>query len=671
MRLRPFSTILAGLFAAVWVLQASAQVPSVPLPAPVTPVTADARAKVLPELPAVGTHPLTLADAEAWLDGFMPYALQRGDIPGAMVIVVKDGTILLGKGYGYADVAARKPVDPHSTMFRPGSVSKLFTWTAVMQLVEQGKLDLDKDVNAYLDFTIPPRDGKPVTLRNLMTHTAGFDESARALIVTDPKQMATLGQGLKRWVPPRVTAAGSTPAYSNYGAALAGYIVERVSGESFDEYIERHIFAPLGMKHSTFRQPLPKQFQADMSKGYKPGAVEPQPYELIGGLAPAGGLAASGDDMGRFMIAHLQRGAFGGNRILGEDTARQMHDTATTHLPPLNRMLLGFYESNINGHRVITHAGDTQWFHSELNLFVDDGVGLYISVNSPGKEGVAGAIRGALFTQFSDRYFPGPSQDGKVDARTAREHAQLMAGRYLFSRRAHTTFLAPLYMLGQSKVIANDDGTLTIPDLKNLAGQPKKWREIAPFVWRNVDGGDRLAAQVADGRVVRFGYDPYPFMLFEPVPWWLSAGWLLPLVLAALAALALTVLAWPVSALIRRRYGVAYGLSGRDARAHRLVRIVSLAVLAIMVAMVITVGMIVINLDSAGTGMDVWIHIVRVLALLVFVGGTAIALWNAGVVLRSQRKWPAKLWAVVLAVSCLTVLYVGVVFHIVGYSANY
>ena len=672
MRPSATSTILATLFAMMFALPSSAQ--GVPNSASSTRdplVKIEDRVGLAPTMPAAGTHVLTQADAEAWLDGFMPYALQRGDIPGAVVVVVKDGHVLLQKGYGYSDVAARKPVDPENTLFRPGSVSKLVTWTAVMQLVEQGKIDLDKDVNAYLDFTIPSRDGKPVTVRNLMTHTAGFDETARALITTDPKAMATLAQGLKGAIPELVTDPGSTPAYSNYGASLAGYIVQRVSGEPFDDYVERHIFAPLGMQHSTFRQPLPGQFQDGMSKGYKPGSDKPEPFELIGGLAPAGSMAASGADMGRFMLAHLQGGAVGGARILRVDTARQMHETIAPHIGPLNAMLLGFYQTNTNGHRVITHAGDTQWFHSELNLLLDDGVGMYVSFNSPGKEGVAGVIRGTLFNQFMNRYFPGPSQDGKIDAATARAHAQLMAGRYIFTRRAHTTFLAGLYLLGQPAVTVNADGTITVSDLTNLAGEPKKWREIAPFVWRNVDGTDRLAAQVENGKVVRFGYDAYPFMLFEPVPWWLSQGWLLPAWMCALAALLLTVLAWPISALVRRHYRVAYGLTDRDARAHRWIRIAALADLAVTLAAISTVVLIATNLDSAGPGMDAWIHAMRLLSLVVLVGAAAIGLWNAAVVLRSGRRWTAKLWAIVLALSCLAVLYAGVVAHIVGFSANY
>ena len=206
----------AGVSFAIVTLLAtvSAQVPSI---APAKPLTPETGANVPAEIPGAGSHALTKEDAEAWFDGFFPYALQRGDIAGAVVVVIKDGNILLPKGYGFADVAARKPVDPERTLFRAGSVSKLFTWTAVMQQVERGKLDLDADVNTYLDFKIPPRDSKPITVRNLMTHTAGFDENARALIVTNGKDLPPLDRPLKHWTPPRVTAAGSTPAYSTTG----------------------------------------------------------------------------------------------------------------------------------------------------------------------------------------------------------------------------------------------------------------------------------------------------------------------------------------------------------------------------------------------------------------------------------------------------------------------
>ncbi len=633
MIIRPISIALTMAIIFMLTTPAPAQVPSIAPPKTVPPTGAPETGAQTPKVPPSGAQPLTKADVEAWLDGFTPYALQRGDVAGAVVVVVKDGQVLLAKGYGYADVAARKPVDPERTLFRAGSVSKLFTWTAVMQLVEQGKLDLDADINGYLDFKIPPRNGKPITLRNLMTHTPGFDEAIRALIIANPKDLPTLEAGL-------------------------------------DDYIEQKIFAPLSMTQATFRQPLPERFKPDMSKGYKVASGEPQPFELVT-LPPAGSLSISGTAMAPFLIAHLQNGAFGSGRILQEATAVEMHGTAATVIPPLNRMLLGFYENNINGHRVITHGGDTTYFHTELNLFPDDGVGLYISVNSLGKDGAAGPIRTMLFKEFSDRYFPAPLPEGSVDAKTAKEHAQLMAGRYTFTRRTHTTFLSLLNLLGEIQVSANNDGTITVNELKGTDEQPKKWREIAPFVWRNVAGGDRLAAKAENGRVVRFGYDEYPFMLFEPVPWWWSSGWLLPLWIAGLVALGLTVLAWPVSALVRRRYGVKYDLTGTDARAHRLVRIAALLVVAVMLAWVFLAQLIETNLDWIGPRMDGPLILLRLLSGLVFIGAAAVGLWNAWLVLCSKRRWVAKVWSVVLALAFLIVLYVALIFHLIGYSANY
>ncbi|MFM7785607.1 MAG: serine hydrolase domain-containing protein, partial [Gammaproteobacteria bacterium] len=184
-----------------------------------------------------GARTLNAADAEARLDGFMPYAIARGDVAGAVVTIVKDGQVLVAKGYGYADVEKKTPVDPATTMFRPGSVSKLVTWTAVMQQVEAGKLDLDTDVNTYLDFTLPERDDGPVTLRHILTHTVGFEEQVKGLITEDPAPAMSLGEYARNYPPTRIFRAGTTPAYSNYATALAGYLVERASGQSFDDYV--------------------------------------------------------------------------------------------------------------------------------------------------------------------------------------------------------------------------------------------------------------------------------------------------------------------------------------------------------------------------------------------------------------------------------------------------
>lgn len=615
-------------------------------------------------------HPLSAADAEAWLDGYFPYALHAGDIAGAVVVIIKDGQVLLEKGYGHADFDKRIPVDPKRTLFRWGSTSKLFTWTAVMQLVEQGKIDLDADVNQYLDFKIPSREGKPITMRDVMTHTAGFEERLTGLIGAKTDGVEPLEQFVKRFVPSRIFAPGETPAYSNYATALAGYIVARVSGEPFDDYMDQHLFKPLGMSNSTFRQPLPEGLGANMSKAYRVASLPDKPFEIVG-PAPAGSLASTGDDMSHFMIAHLQNGRYGSGQILKPETAEQMHSTALTILPRLNRMLLGFYEDNYNGHRVIAHGGDTQWFHSDLHLFIDDGVGLLVSVNSVGHEGAAQEVRSRLLHEFADRYLPGPTADGKVDEKIATEHASMIAGRYSVSRRAESNFVSLLYLSLQATVADNGDGTISVSSATSPSGVPLRWREIAPFIWRQEHGKDLLAARTEDGRVVRFSFgEESPIVMYDRTPWSKSAGWWLPVIMISLLTLLLTALAWPVSAVIRRRYGAPYALTGLNARAHRLVRIASAACALVFIGWVVLVITMTSDLDLIAK-VNGWIALLRILSPFVFVGGAAVGLWNVWIVARGQRRWWAKLWAVLLAISLSVVLWAALAFHLISFRTGF
>src|SRR5947208_2438424 len=229
-----------------------------PAPSPLLSLPSPPPAKVPTVAPQPSPPPaLTRADFETFLDALIPSQLQNRNIAGAVVSVVKDGQVLFQKGYGYADFEAKKPVLPDKTLFRPGSISKLFTAIAVMQLVEQGKLELDRDVNGYLDFAIPKTYPDPVTLRQLLTHTAGFEDTLKNLFVAHESDLKPLRTYLVNQMPARIFAPGKVPSYSNYGFTLAGYIVERVSGERFERYIENHILKPLRMTNSTFDQPLP------------------------------------------------------------------------------------------------------------------------------------------------------------------------------------------------------------------------------------------------------------------------------------------------------------------------------------------------------------------------------------------------------------------------------
>ena len=613
---------------------------------------------------------LTAADADAWLDGYLPHALKTGDIAGAVVAVVKDGEVLTERGYGYADVAAKKPVDPKLTLFRPGSVSKLFTWTAVMQLVEAGKIDLDADVNQYLDFKIPAREGKPITMRNLMQHTAGFEEQAKGIITENPKAPGFEAL-LKAWVPERVFAPGTTPAYSNYGAALAGYIVQRLSGESFDSYIDKHIFEPLEMTHSTFRQPLPPELAPLMSKGYRTASGEPGAFEIVG-PAPAGSLSSPGEEMAHFMIAHLQGGEYHGKRILSAATAQMMHDSPLTLLPPLNRMELGFFETNVNGHEVIGHLGDTEYFHTSLHLFMQEGVGLYVSFNSLGKEAAAGSLRGALFQDFADRYFPAPRPESRVDAKTAAAHAALMSGSWTNSRNSQSSFLSLIGFLGQVKMGVDKDGGLLVPALTGLNGEPRHWVEIAPFVWLDTGSHDRLAAKVVDGKAVRWSFDLLsPFMVFDRVPWYENSAWLKPLAIASIVALLFTALLWPVTYWVRRRYEAPLRLDTPSLKACRWSKIAAILILVALGLWTLTMALMIKNNNYLDGRLDGLLWLDEVFGTLAFIGGLIAMLWNLRAVWAGERRWPARVWSVVLSVSALTVLWVALAFKLVHFGTNF
>jgi CubicO group peptidase (beta-lactamase class C family) len=350
--------------------------------------------------PVPGSHEMTSSDVEAFLDGIMPQQLARENIAGAVISIVKDGKPLFAKGYGYADVEKRIPVSADGTLFRPGSISKLFTWTAVMQLVEQGKLDLDRDVNDYIDFKIPATYSQPITLRNIMTHTPGFEETVQELFVADAKDLKPFGEYLKEHLPSRIFPPGTTPAYSNYATTIAGYIVQRVSGQDYYDYIEQHILNPLGMSHCTFRQPLPDSLKNLMSKGYEVASEPAKNFEYVE-AAPAGSSSVTATDMTHFMIAHLQNGEYQGVSILRPETAQLMHSHQFENFPGMNAMALGFYEETRNGHRIIGHGGDTQYFHSDLHLVHDSQIGFFISYNSAGKGETS--AREAVWHAFLDR----------------------------------------------------------------------------------------------------------------------------------------------------------------------------------------------------------------------------------------------------------------------------
>lgn len=496
-------------------------------------------ASLPPREPPSGEHQLTAEDVNAWLDGKLPDALKNEDIPGAVVSVVKDGQVVTTRGYGWADTGASggQPVavDPQKSLFRVASISKIPTSISAMQLVEQGKVDLDADISAYLDFEIERRFDEPLTLRHLLTHSAGFEEHGSLTPTTD------LEAYVKNDPPAQVFAPGTTPAYSNYGMALAGYIVQRVSGQPFETYVREHVLEPAGMTTSTYEQPLPKDMADLLGPGYTSTGEEVS-FELMGDF-PAGSLTVSAPDFAAFMNAQLSRSP----KLLREETWEQMWSPGLGEERLDNRakageMGLGYFDLSRHGRRVVGHGGDLVGWHSQFELYPEEKTGIFISYNGDGNgSDSSNNLREDLAQGFADRYFPGDAvkaSGGKDSAERARQ----VAGSYMPSRTFWTTFLSA-WMPAYSSVSIEHTGD------GELKVDKTQYVEVEPWVWRQVDGRGAIAAQVKDGKVVSLSQEP----AFTLLPTTLLQQALVPVFGVCLVLLLVVTVAWPIGALRRRR----------------------------------------------------------------------------------------------------------------------
>ena len=625
----------------------------------------DKETETTAETQPTGLEKMTAADVEAFLDGIVPMQLARDDVAGATISVVKDGKLLFAKGYGYSDVEKKKQVIADETLFRPGSISKLFIWTAVMQLVEQGKLDLNTDVNKYLDFKIPEAFGTPITLKHILTHTPGFEEQIKDLFTTN-QQTPDLENYVKTHIPRRIFPAGTTPAYSNYGTAVAGYIVQRVSGQELNKYLEDHIFSPLEMNDSTFVQPLPENLAPKMSKGYLLGSGESKPFEVVNAF-PAGSLSSNATDMSKFMIAHLNDGQYGDAQILKPETAKLMHSRLFALDDSAKAMAHGFYEETRNGKRIIGHGGDTVQFHSDLHLVLDSGVGFFVSYNSAGKSTVS--ARGMLWEAFLDRYFP-YTPDNAPALETAKANAAAVSGAYMISRRAEGSLFRIAALLGEANVSANEDGTISVSAFTYPNGQPMKFAEIAPFRFRDVKGQDTLIFKPDENGQMQMIIG-YPFMVFKQIGIWENAKILLPVLGFSLFIMLLTVLLWFVSWVVRRHYGQKLELTRMEWWLRLSVRLAFLLNLIFVASLLWLVMNLTNNLDLLSDSGNKWIWLVQFIGLL-GVLGTLLALFNGGHAWASKRYriW-GKLQATVFALAGLGFLWFVFAGNLLSFTSQY
>jgi len=499
---------------------------------------------------AASSGPAGPVEMEAFIDGIMADQMDSNHIPGAVVSMVKDGRLVFTRGYGYSDYENKIPVDAERTLFRVGSVSKLFVWTAVMQLFEQGKLSLDADINTYLDFKIPATYPQPITMKNLMSHTAGFEDNGYKMYRLQAEDLISLSQYVKTRIPARVYPPGKIAAYSNYGASLAGYIVERISGLPFADYVEKYIFSPLGMAHSSFRQPLPTNLAPGVSYGYNfyQDQYLKSGFEFVRDY-PAASMTSTAVDITQFMLAHLQNGQLGASRVLLEKTAQQMHSQLFSPDPRLPGMAYGFMEKSLNGESLLWHGGDTTFFSAGLYLIPNQNLGLFVATNAPGGD----IARDMLIRKFMDRYYPAAPVAFTPAQAPAANFASRMTpfvGTYIASRNNYTT-PAKVMATMQSYSISLDGDSLTF----SLPGKTFHLVEIEPGLLRDRDDPSFKVALQTDETGQTYLFFPGPNFTFIKVPWYDDITFITLLIAIAVGLFSYTVTIWIKGAIawLRKR----------------------------------------------------------------------------------------------------------------------
>ncbi len=456
------------------------------------------------------TTPAHLDGLEDFVDGVMAQQLATREVAGAVVTVVHRGKVVFARGYGFQDVDKGIPVDAQQTLFRPGSVSKMFTWAALLQQVELGRVDLDADVNSYIDFKIPEFEGKPIRVRDLLQHTPGMSDQG-GLTAPSVDKLIPYQQWLKERVPQRVWAPGTEISYSNYGAALAGYIVERVSGEPFADYVEKHIFQPLAMNSTTFREPLPAALAPRMATGYryKDGKLEAKPFELFSPVMPAGSGTSGAPDMARFMIAILNGGAIGKARILRRESVDLLTSNSFANASGMPGMAHGFFVVREKGPRMVGHGGNTGDFHSNMILSPEADLGFFVS--ETGGQGSYGG-RTELIEALIGRLFPVNS----APQLAAPADEKLPLGAYRGNRRDYSKPANPERDL---KVAASGPNAVVVTS----EGRTTYWKRVGPMQFEQVTGAraggpyEQLRFHGSDGRW-RLSFSSQPHVLYHLVP---------------------------------------------------------------------------------------------------------------------------------------------------------
>lgn len=548
---------------------------------------------------------------------------QAAHIPGATLSVVYCGKVVLQRGYGFADIERGVRVDPDQTLFRIGSVSKTLTFVALMQLVEQGLVDPDAPAQTYLKgLELPAYGGREILVRDLFAHRPGFEDRAAGILFKHgTSRMVGMRQWLVDTMPELVRTPGEKTVYSNYGAALAGLIVEDVSGEPFHAYIEKHILSPLGMRATSFREPdmprgfpsLDPQLSGRVSTGYfyRNGAFAPQPFTHIWHAAPAGSASANASDMARFMLALLS-----GETLLQRATIERMQQRPYPDNPTAPGYAWGFRTGWIKGFPTFEHGGSAYTHFSAMVMVPERQIGVFVSVNGSDDHDAPRKLATGLIEGMIPQAQPIPGWSAATGLTPA--ELRLHEGDYLMDRTSYSRlakFLGPL--MGARKVVGRPDGSLNIQG----GGESGVYRQVAPGTFYDPEiDSTVLFTYGTDGRAARMaaGYGHYGF---DRIGWWQTLG-AFGIVLAVGAVLALWQLVWVRPRKLAGK--AAQGIPAALARITTAKAVVGLAFAAALIAMVVQIGALGQSLAFAWPSSGIWIALAVQYVWLALVLATGI-----------------------------------------------
>ncbi|WP_017606457.1 serine hydrolase domain-containing protein [Nocardiopsis alkaliphila] len=438
--------------------------------------------------------------AREFIDTRVPALLADHGAPGILVTVVADGEMVASGSHGVADLADGTPLDEQVHGFPTASVAKSFTAVAVLQLAEQGLLDLHEDVNTYLseEYRLPDtHPEEPVTLHHLLTHTPGLDERTSFEDPDDPDGQRDLEEFLRQVTPERIFAPGEYSAYSNYGTGLAGFVVQEVSGVPFEDYVVQNVFEPLGMADSEFGQlhELGEHHTLVTAHTADGSAIVQDHIPLV----PAGGAVTTTADMGRFMLALLNGGEVEGTRVLSEESVELMLGRRFEHHPDATAMGYGTYEWRTGPSRAVGHGGDLNGLHTGYLLLPEQDTGIFVAVNGDDTDPEAGAsplhdLRFSVLHDFAEEFAPTDPITAEADPGA---DLGLYAGSYITTRRPAEGALRLLTLFDNITVRDAGDGTLR---LSGLLAPNERLLPLGDHVFVGEESQERLFFDVQDGR---------------------------------------------------------------------------------------------------------------------------------------------------------------------------